>query len=68
MGSGFLHGRLADAASAPAAGEVVERLLDRGGVRVEHILSGTLAAPVAYRQPPGVDLARGVLLVAAVLL
>jgi cupin 2 domain-containing protein len=44
-----LRGRLADPASAPATGELIERLLDRPGVRIEHIASGTLEAPVDYR-------------------
>ncbi len=44
------RGRLADGATAPAAGERVERLLERYGVVIEQILSGTLEAPVDFRQ------------------
>ena len=46
----FRRGRLSDAGAAPAAGEVVERVFERAGVAIEHILSGTLDAPVPYRQ------------------
>jgi cupin 2 domain-containing protein len=35
---------------APDGGETVELLAAMGGVRVEHILSGELAAPVDYVQ------------------
>jgi cupin 2 domain-containing protein len=44
------RGQLGDGAAAPELGESVERLLERNGVVVEHILSGTLPEPVDYRQ------------------
>jgi len=50
MTSELSRGRLADPDAAPLTGELVERVLARGGVVIEHILSGTLDEPVAYRQ------------------
>ena len=44
------RGRLRDPSTAPATGEEVEQLLAVGGVVVEQILSGELAAPVDYCQ------------------
>lgn len=44
------RGRLRGGADAPDDGEQVYSLLERPGVVVEQILSGTLAAPVDYRQ------------------
>jgi cupin 2 domain-containing protein len=44
------RGRLRDGAAAPASGEAVERLLVLPGVEVEQILSGTLDAPLDFRQ------------------
>src|SRR5262249_18926879 len=46
----WCRGRLADGTSAPELGESVQRLLEREGVVVEQILSGTLAEPVDYLQ------------------
>jgi cupin 2 domain-containing protein len=51
VSEGWLRGRLNEAATAPAAGEHVERLGALGGVVVEQILSGALDAPVDYDQP-----------------
>ena len=44
------RGRLRDGAAAPASGEAVERLLVLPGVVIEQILSGTLEAPLDFRQ------------------
>ena len=44
------RGRLRESASAPASGEAVERLLLLPGVVIEQILSGTLEAPLDFRQ------------------
>jgi cupin 2 domain-containing protein len=44
------RGRLRDGAAAPASGEAVERLLLLRGVVIEQILSGTLEAPLDFRQ------------------
>jgi cupin 2 domain-containing protein len=46
----WLRGQLRDAATAPPLGEEVERLLERDGVVVEQILSGTLESRADYRQ------------------
>jgi cupin 2 domain-containing protein len=43
-------GSLRDGAAAPASGEAVERLLVLPGVVIEQILSGTLGAPLDFRQ------------------
>ena len=48
--NGVVRGRLAPAHAAPESGEHVETLVDGGGVVIEHILSGRVAAPVAYDQ------------------
>ena len=50
MAERWLRGRLGDAASAPEWGESVQRLLELPGVVVEQILSGSLEAPLDYRQ------------------
>jgi cupin 2 domain-containing protein len=50
MAERWLRGQLRDAATAPQLGEEVERLLERRGVVVEQILSGTLESRVDYRQ------------------
>jgi len=50
MAERWLRGQLRDGASAPHSGEHVERLLEVRGVVVEQILSGSLEAPVDYRQ------------------
>ena len=50
MAERWLCGQLRDGASAPHSGEHVERLLEVRGVVVEQILSGSLEAPVDYRQ------------------
>ena len=50
MADRWLRGRLRAGATAPAAGERDERLLDRHGVVIEQILSGTLEASADYRQ------------------
>ncbi len=50
MAERWQRGRLDDGATAPAAGERVERLLERHGVLIEQILSGSLAAPAEYAQ------------------
>ena len=44
------RGRLRDGTAAPVSGEAVERLLELSGVIVEQILSGTLDAPLDFRQ------------------
>jgi cupin 2 domain-containing protein len=44
------RGGLRDGAAAPASGEAVERLLVLPGVVIEQILSGTLEAPLEFRQ------------------
>ena len=44
------RGRLRDGAAAPASGEAVEQLLVLPGVVIEQILSGTLEAPLDFRQ------------------
>jgi cupin 2 domain-containing protein len=46
----YARGRLGDPSSAPATGEHVERLVDRDGVAIDHIVSGELEAPVSYDQ------------------
>jgi cupin 2 domain-containing protein len=46
----FLRGHLAPAAGAPAAGELVTRLVELPGATVEQILSGTLPEPVSFEQ------------------
>jgi cupin 2 domain-containing protein len=43
-------GRLRPASDAPAVGERGEVIAQLGGVVVEHIVSGAIAAPVAYDQ------------------
>jgi cupin 2 domain-containing protein len=50
MTNGFARGRLGEPGSAPATGELAERVFARDGVAIEHILSGELERPVAYRQ------------------
>jgi cupin 2 domain-containing protein len=50
MSERWSRGRLRDGAAAPASGEAVERLLVLPGVRIEQILSGTLEAPLDFRQ------------------
>ena len=50
MTSEFARGRLSDPSSAPPTGERVERVFDRDGVVIEHILSGELEKPTAYNQ------------------
>ena len=50
MTSRFARGRLSDPGSAPVTGELVERVFGRDGVTIEHILSGELEEPVAFRQ------------------
>ena len=50
MAERWLRGQLGDAASAPEWGESVQRLLELPGVVVEQILSGSLEAPLDYRQ------------------
>jgi len=49
MAEPWLRGQLRPGATAPDAGERTERLHD-DGIVIEQILSGTLAAPAAYRQ------------------
>jgi cupin 2 domain-containing protein len=46
----WLRGHLGDGASAPESGEHVARLLELPGVVIEQILSGSLEAPLDYRQ------------------
>jgi cupin 2 domain-containing protein len=50
MAERWLRGQLREGETAPQSGEHVERLLELHGVVVEQILSGTLEAPVDYRQ------------------
>ena len=50
MAEQWLLGHLDDRASAPESGEHVARLLELPGVVVEQILSGSLEAPIDYRQ------------------
>ena len=50
MTSAFARGRLSDPRSAPCRGELVERVFERDGIVVEHIVSGELEQPVAYNQ------------------
>jgi cupin 2 domain-containing protein len=50
MAEGWLRGHLGGGAEAPHSGESVQRLLELPGVVVEQILSGSLEAPVDYRQ------------------
>ena len=50
MADRWLRGQLRDGATAPHVGEHVERLLELPGVVVEQIISGSLEAPVDYRQ------------------
>jgi cupin 2 domain-containing protein len=45
-----VSGRLRPSSDAPAAGEQSEELARLGGVVVEQILSGAIAAPVDYDQ------------------
>jgi cupin 2 domain-containing protein len=47
---GWSRGRLDQASDAPATGETVKVLLERGGVVIEQILSGRLDGPQAYEQ------------------
>jgi mannose-6-phosphate isomerase-like protein (cupin superfamily) len=44
------RGRLAPANAVPATGEIVELLVERETVRIEHILSGHLVEPLSYDQ------------------
>jgi cupin 2 domain-containing protein len=44
------RGRLAPAATAPARGERIDVLVERGGTVIEHILSSAAVEPVAYDQ------------------
>jgi cupin 2 domain-containing protein len=50
MTARWRRGQLREGSTAPRAAEDVDRLLEQDGVVVEQILSGTLAAPVDYRQ------------------
>ena len=50
MSERWSRGRLREGAAAPASGEAVERLLLLPGVVIEQILSGTLEAPLDFRQ------------------
>ena len=50
MAERWLRGQLGDGAEAPDSGESVQRLLELPGVVIEQILSGSLEAPVDYRQ------------------
>jgi cupin 2 domain-containing protein len=45
-----LAGRLRSPVDAPVAGEQTEQVARIGGVIIEQILSGTLQAPVEYKQ------------------
>lgn len=46
----FMRGRLTDSSRGPAKGEFVERVFDRDGIVVEHIVSGELEQAVGYDQ------------------
>lgn len=48
--TGVARGRLRSPADAPPTGELTQAIGRIGGVAIEHILSGRLAAPVAYDQ------------------
>ena len=50
MSEQWSRGRLRGGAEAPASGEAVERLLVLQGIAIEQILSGTLDAPLDFRQ------------------
>jgi cupin 2 domain-containing protein len=44
----FVRGRLEESSNAPAQGERVRALLELPTLRVEQILSGTLAQPISF--------------------